>query len=440
MVERTDPADSRYEVITISNPVEFEMRVALMDLDNPGRQVIVVLDQMEEDTLTIREIQQRVQSRLGTIQITESYLGPVEAEETLAYYKEEPLYFKVKSEVIAKLGPDLNFEPFKCWLEDLINGQQLFKEISQLTKLDPKSFYLYIEQDMKNVKISRNSTATKWDFNRNRDSTLFIKKIRTGDTQVSVVLTSQRSTKLGIQDETTVAELKELADISLKVPCDASIIIFKGDSLSDEIRLKDAKIEEGAQITCHRRNRAERESMEGLSYVDLDNNKAAKVIRFTKIGKEWEIVRHGLCVEGICENQECVAYGCRVIVNKGFRVINPVLDRPKFLCPMCDSIVKYERIAFNNCIFELHEKVFKDGESVPKFEVSVVGNEYVRDENKDDWSFLKIVTKKSTETVGRCIICKKPVEPKDNKSLCKHSIHEACKKFAKECFLCKPIA
>jgi len=75
---------------------------------------------------------------------------------------------------------------------------------------------------------------------------------------------------------------------------------------------------------------------------------------------EWRYVRQpGLCVEGICEDEDCKAYNQRVVINRGISTYDLKRDQINNDCPMCNSHVNVTKYAFNNCSYS-YAGIFMD--------------------------------------------------------------------------------
>jgi len=67
---------------------------------------------------------------------------------------------------------------------------------------------------------------------------------------------------------------------------------------------------------------------------------------------EWRVINTGgLCIEGKCKNQDCVAYKKTVVICKGYGIYDVVFDGQDNQCPMCYEKVKPRNYGFYDCNF-----------------------------------------------------------------------------------------
>jgi hypothetical protein len=98
--------------------------------------------------------------------------------------------------------------------------------------------------------------------------------------------------------------------------------------------------------------------------VDVSNGSNLKRQQWNAEAPAWFTSGHGLCLEGLCKNEACVAHNQKVIVCAGYakfdlvtHVITPhteattatAADEIVAKCPMCMHYVIVEKCAFNNC-------------------------------------------------------------------------------------------
>jgi len=107
--------------------------------------------------------------------------------------------------------------------------------------------------------------------------------------------------------------------------------------------------------------------MGGLKIVDVSNRGNLQRQNWGTNAPAWWRANHGLCLEGVCNNATCVAYGQAVIMSIGYATFdlgtqhfttrvpatlfsaasNTKPTTPK--CPMCSQYVEPNNFAFNNC-------------------------------------------------------------------------------------------
>jgi len=92
--------------------------------------------------------------------------------------------------------------------------------------------------------------------------------------------------------------------------------------------------------------------MDGIGFVDIDNNAGARNIGFSSTAPDWRMVKEsGLCLEGKCMNRSCRAFGHNVIISKGMGTYDLVFDSHENECPVCSEHVKTTKCAFTDCLY-----------------------------------------------------------------------------------------
>ncbi|CAF4894941.1 unnamed protein product [Rotaria sp. Silwood1] len=90
----------------------------------------------------------------------------------------------------------------------------------------------------------------------------------------------------------------------------------------------------------------------GTTFVDLSKDNGLKRIEWSSSAPRWRIARPGICIEGKCSNQFCIAHKQLVIINIGIREFNLLNESHKMSkCPECSKYVEPITCAFNNCIW-----------------------------------------------------------------------------------------
>lgn len=440
--------ESNLQQCSISDTLDFPVSYYLIDAQNSGSITEVHVDQMDEEFLTLNDVVRRLAPTLGPIQIYQSFISPsVNTEQTISYYKfAQPLYYLMKSMV--KLNIDAIFKKMDIeaiQLASQLKGEDLFNEIQELTDINKNDFYIYLNQQDRIRRLSRNNPKLMINFRK--EDVLFVKPVRRGSIQIYITPLNCSKFAVYIGEETTVAELKEIIDIEKGLPCDLTRIIFEKDSLSDDKTLVKVGVTHGSQLECLKDYRASYECQGILTFVDISKGENSKTYPITtRDAPMWRIIRPGLCIEGKCSNKQCEAYGQYVVINVGFGIVDVAIDREKNTCPSCQEIVAFDTCGFNNCIYEFIGLKFEDRKLVPVRPGPVkVGHEYRRfnldENNKVEWATLKIVTRELTEPDEVCLICKKQVSSVGSFEFpCKHKVHIQCKssKITK-CFACAPL-
>lgn len=137
-------------------------------------------------------------------------------------------------------------------------------------------------------------------------------------------------------------------------------------------------------------------SVVGYMFVNLADENLMRTAKCSNQAPDWRIALPGLCIEGTCCNEKCVAHGCRVICNQGYGSFDLAVSTCS--CPMCNQIVKPETCGMNNCEWKYEGILESEPEKVCKSDWMHIGNEYVYFDDscenigKVSWSRLKIHT------------------------------------------------
>jgi hypothetical protein len=97
----------------------------------------------------------------------------------------------------------------------------------------------------------------------------------------------------------------------------------------------------------------------GIKFVDVSQGQDGVTrIKFQRPGAvpAWRRnVEPGMCLEGVCTNEDCEAYEEMVIMPLGMGWCDIVLgmNGEKNCCPICSKFVQPKTIAFNNCRYKL---------------------------------------------------------------------------------------
>lgn len=97
----------------------------------------------------------------------------------------------------------------------------------------------------------------------------------------------------------------------------------------------------------------------GYKFADVDDIDKLKRREWSSSAPQWRKTEHGLCLEGICKNSCCRAFGSKVIWNCGFTGQSGFVleeDAPGVKCPICRKFVAPTTCAFNNCDWKVEGK------------------------------------------------------------------------------------
>ena len=169
-------------------------------------------------------------------------------------------------------------------------------------------------------------------------------------------------------------------------------------------------------------------------------NSAKKIdIDFSNSTPKWQLITGpGLCIEGKCLNNECVAYKQTVFINKGIGTFDAFYEYGNNKCPMCSGDVIIKACGFNNCKFAYTGVILKKGGRQIKRVFSqregAVGANYRKYPTKRigtvDWLALKIITislnynKLSEDDL--CGICRTRLKLNHKSLSCGHTFHKDC--------------
>ena len=174
------------------------------------------------------------------------------------------------------------------------------------------------------------------------------------------------------------------------IPSEEQRLSFEGRSLEDGHLLSDYGI--GLDCLLHLLL-----SLKGgwgaerpMAFADLRKDKRGlKIGQWSKKAPKWRRASRGLCIEGMCSNDDCEAYDEKVVVSKGFAKFDLQVDgRPAegaamkshstCACPMCDEFIVPLTASFNNCYWRWDgvKEIQGGRQEVSAVEWQHTGNEY----------------------------------------------------------------
>ncbi len=262
-------------------------------------------------------------------------------------------------------------------------------------------------------------------------------------------LTGKRIT-INVSPFDTIEIVKNKIQDKEGIPPDQQRIIFCGCQLEDHEMIYECDIIEESVLHLVLRLRGGGDG--GRSFVDISNEKSAINLEWSTSAPDWRVAKPGLCLEGICMNFGCCAFGRQVIMNIGMGTFDLMLDTEKCKCPMCNEFVEPKSCGFNICYYTFSGiKTASDGKPlrIAKQDWIEVGNLYKyfdpRGSGVAQWLNLKIYTKyKPTKPEKQgtcCLLCKAAVKDTKSKLECGHIYHDECHAkildcLGKECPLC----
>ena len=162
---------------------------------------------------------------------------------------------------------------------------------------------------------------------------------------------------------TTIKQLKEklLQKLNTNNNADMDTLYFlqKDTEFFDETAtLEDYEIEDETILQAVKPNSRSSFGGSGRRFADLSNDQGLKKIAWAKTAPEWRIAPHGLCLEGICNNETCKAFKQTVIIPIGYKRFDILVDSNSktSYCPVCKKYVDPESCSFNNCWWKFEGK------------------------------------------------------------------------------------
>lgn len=110
----------------------------------------------------------------------------------------------------------------------------------------------------------------------------------------------------------TILRVKETILEREEIPINQQRLIFAGIQLEDDYNLASYGISNESTLHLVLRLRGGG----GSTFTDMSEGKTTRH-KWSDSAPDWRIAKIGMCVEGFCQNSNCVAYGNMVIMNMG---------------------------------------------------------------------------------------------------------------------------
>jgi hypothetical protein len=154
----------------------------------------------------------------------------------------------------------------------------------------------------------------------------------------------------------SVACVKQQIREKDRIPVSDQRLLFSGRQLDDKFTLADYNISSGCQLDLSLRlsGGAGKFAKSATKFVDVSNESGMERRGFVESAPMWRKADVGLNLEGKCNNVECDAYGCLVIMPMGAGVFDLIMDSTSKStgCPCCGEFVRPRLAGFSRCEYK----------------------------------------------------------------------------------------
>ena len=166
--------------------------------------------------------------------------------------------------------------------------------------------------------------------------------------------------------------------------------LFKGGSkLCDEETIAQHQFKEGDQIYSINRIKG------GISF-NFNSLDKKKIKVFKPSAKKYRLVCKGLNLEAICKNKDCIAFGKKVWIQRGFGTFQLSKQIFHCYCPLCKEKTQ-DATNIGYCLTHIKFEGKKRGnQEYIQWEETVVKNGLTtfkdRDTETREWNYMEITT------------------------------------------------
>lgn len=260
--------------------------------------------------------------------------------------------------------------------------------------------------------------------------------------QVFIKSLTGKTTELQIINDTTVLELMSIFENKEGTPPDFQKFVFGGKKLEEGHSLNDYGIAD--KSTIHFVFRFCTGGKGPFYYVDESNEMGNKIVKLSSSAPKWRIVSAGLCIEGYCRSEHCVASGRNVISRESSGTFDVLRTLVK--CPMCEMPFVPRSIGFVKCAYRIRALKY-GGQQEHTVEWTDVNGDYQTWDGglagMTEWKHIEVEAHpmhklmsvpdneycQSALVADECVICMQWMggQGKGNVMLrCCHSFHSAC--------------
>ncbi|CAF0824106.1 unnamed protein product [Brachionus calyciflorus] len=370
--------------------------------------------------------------------------------ETCLFYGESFIIYNHKIKLFIKPDTD-DYAPFDIEVDSRKEFFEVIWQIRQKLKIFNFKLKGKNDEDFDDI----DCLIKDYELTNNSELKLLIEKDKTSRTIQFMVRNYDKKVFFLQEDSYSLIE-----DVKIKIEkCNKSeleLFVFKfGSYIIEDLNriLDDYNFEDMVNVQVMRK-------MIGgdIDFADLDTEPEKYLPE--NFNLEWRKIKPGLCLEGKCQNSDCIAYEQMVIMNLGVPLIYN-LGKPDYnhltICPICKFYVKPLTCGFFKCKWRFRGLVQSQlGSERVGSHWKITEDEYVRFSNDEKplakWHRLVIETQvdsfiSSGELTrsNTCAICfdENGFICESSNMNCIHKFHELCLRIwlqrSKTCPICRSL-